>query len=96
MTARNSDAIKDIDLNVMKVVNQDPNAYRDDAQDLDATIDKVKDGMKDVVQDARTKEVIDAWKDRRQKEKESKQVYTDDLEEDAVDIMEKYENAVRR
>jgi len=34
MTARNTDQMKDIDLNVMKVINQDPNQYRDDVEDI--------------------------------------------------------------
>ena len=36
MTARNlkDSSIKDIDLNVMKVINQDPNAYRNDGEEL--------------------------------------------------------------
>ena len=35
VSARNSaDNIRSIDLNVIKVLNQDPNAYRDDSKDL--------------------------------------------------------------
>ena len=35
LSARNSaDNIRSIDLNVIKVLNQDPNAYRDDSKDL--------------------------------------------------------------
>ena len=36
VSARNSfDNIRSLDLNVMKILNKDPNAYRDDSKDLE-------------------------------------------------------------
>ena len=36
VTARNTkDSVKSIDLNVVKILNKDPNAYRDDSKDLE-------------------------------------------------------------
>ena len=73
LSARNSaDNIRTIDLNVVKVLNQDPNAYRDDSKDLENQELKA------------TGEPLE------------QQVYTDDLEGDAVDVVEKYENEIRR
>ena len=36
VSARNSfDNIRSLDLNVMKILNKDPNAYRDDSKDIE-------------------------------------------------------------
>ena len=86
MTARNlkDSSIKDIDLNVMKVINQDPNAYRNDGEEL--------------LQAEQPVESIEQQEQRsRGRTKQEEQVvYTDELATDAVDIVEKYENEVRR
>ena len=46
LSARNSDgSLKDIDLNVMKVTNQNPNAYRDDGEEMlyeDPVVDSIE------------------------------------------------------
>ena len=57
----------------MKILNKDPNAYRDDSKDLEYK--KVDEALQQT---------------------EEQQIYTDDLEADAVDVVEKYENEIRR
>ena len=66
VSARNTkESVKSVDLNVVKILNKDPNAYRDDSKDLE-TQDDIK------------------------QEVEEKQIYTDDLGSEAVDILEHY------
>ena len=73
VSSRNTqDNIKSLDLFVVKALNKDPNAYRDDSKDLGDN-----EGQADQLTG-------------------DKLVYTDDLEADAVDVVEKYENEVRR
>jgi len=98
MTARNTDQMKDIDLNVMKVINQDPNQYRDDVEDIasraaNAKITEEPEVVNKAKESARA--MAESYKADRLRE-EQQQIYTDDLEQDSVDIIERYENSIRR
>ena len=66
VSSRNTkESVKSVDLNVVKILNKDPNAYRDDSKDLE-TQGEIK------------------------QQEEEKQIYTDDLGNEAVDILEQY------
>ena len=72
VSSRNTkESVKSVDLNVVKILNKDPNAYRDDSKDLET--------QGDIKQ-----------------QEEEKQIYTDDLGSEAVDILEQYQSEQTR
>ena len=71
VSARNSaESVKSLDLNVVKILNKDPNAYRDDSRDLQNQASTQAE--------------------------EPDQLYTDELQDEAVDILEKYQSEQAR